>query len=39
MGTWDFELDLEVESYNRFQDVVMDIKEKFPDIIKIMSSA
>ena len=34
MGTWDFELDCEVESYDRFQDIILNIKEKFPDIVK-----
>ncbi|MBU0898752.1 MAG: winged helix-turn-helix transcriptional regulator [Nanoarchaeota archaeon] len=34
MGSWDFELDFELENYDKFQKVIMDIKEKFPDIIK-----
>lgn len=34
MGTWDFELDMELESYDQFQDIILDLKEKFPDIIK-----
>jgi len=34
MGTWDFELDFELESYNQFQDMILDLKEKFPEIIK-----
>lgn len=34
MSSWDFELDLELESYDKFQDVLLDLKEKFPDIIK-----
>jgi len=34
MGNWDFELDLEVENYEKFQDVILELKEKFPDIIK-----
>lgn len=34
MGTWDFELDLELESYDQFQDTILDLKEKFSDIIK-----
>lgn len=34
MGAWDFELDCEVASYDRFQDIILDIKEKFPDILK-----
>ncbi len=34
MGAWDFELDCEVENYDRFQDIILDIKEKFSDIIK-----
>ena len=34
MGAWDFELDCEVEDYDKFQDIILNIKEKFPDIIK-----
>jgi len=34
MGNWDFEIDCEVISYDRFQDILLDLKEKFPDIIK-----
>ena len=34
IGNWDFELDFELESYDKFQDIIMDLKEKFPDIIK-----
>ena len=34
MGNWDFELDFELESYDKFQDIILDLKEKFPDIIK-----
>lgn len=34
MGSWDFELDFEIESYDRFQDVIFDLKEKFSDIIQ-----
>jgi len=34
MGTWDFELDFEIESYDRFQGVLFDIKEKFSDIVQ-----
>jgi len=34
MGSWDFELDCEVESYDRFQDIILDLKEKFPHLIK-----
>lgn len=34
MGSWDFELDFELESYDKFQDIILNLKEKFPDIIK-----
>ena len=34
IGTWDFELDLELESYDEFQNIILDLKEKFPDIIR-----
>jgi DNA-binding Lrp family transcriptional regulator len=34
MGTWDFEIDLELENYDRFQGIIFDLKEKFSDIIQ-----
>ncbi len=34
MGNWDFELDMELQSYDEFQDIILDLKEKFSDIIK-----
>jgi Lrp/AsnC family transcriptional regulator, leucine-responsive regulatory protein len=34
MGSWDFELDCEVENYDRFQEIILNIKEKFSEIIK-----
>lgn len=34
LGSWDFELDLELESYDAFQDVVADLMERFPDLIQ-----
>lgn len=34
MGAWDFEVDCEVENYDRFQEIILDLKEKFPEIIK-----
>lgn len=34
MGNWDFELDMELESYDKFQEIITEIKEKFPDIIR-----
>ncbi len=34
IGAWDFELDLEIENYDRFQEVIFDLKEKFPGIIQ-----
>lgn len=34
LGNWDFELDFELESYDKFQDIILDLKEKFSDIIK-----
>ncbi|MBU2442531.1 MAG: Lrp/AsnC family transcriptional regulator, partial [Nanoarchaeota archaeon] len=33
LGPWDVELDMEVSSYDRFNEVMMDIKEQFGDII------
>ena len=34
MGSWDFEVDCEVTSYDRFQEIILDLKEKFPDMIR-----
>ncbi len=34
MGNWDFELDMELENYDTFQNRLFELKEKFPDIIK-----
>jgi len=34
IGNWDFEIDFELESYDKFQEILSDLKEKFPDIIK-----
>ena len=34
LGNWDFELDLELENYDEFQDVMLNLREKFPSIIK-----
>ena len=34
MGSWDFELDFEIESYDKFQGIMFDMKEKFSDIIQ-----
>lgn len=34
LGNWDFELDFEIESYDKFQEIILDLKEKFPDIIR-----
>ncbi len=34
MGAWDFEIDFELESYDRFQEIMFGIKEKFSDIFQ-----
>lgn len=34
MAAWDFELDLELESYEAFQNALLELKEKFPDVIR-----
>src|SRR3989339_1117313 len=34
MGSWDLEIDFEIDSYDKFQEIILDLKEKFPDIIK-----
>jgi Lrp/AsnC family leucine-responsive transcriptional regulator len=35
MGAWDFEIDFEIESYDRFQEVMFGLKEKFSDIVQL----
>jgi DNA-binding Lrp family transcriptional regulator len=34
LGTWDFEIDFEIESYDKFQERMFEIKEKFSDIVQ-----
>lgn len=34
IGAWDIELDFELESYDKFQEIIFDLKQKFPDLIK-----
>lgn len=34
LGTWDFEIDFEIESYDMFQKRLFEIKEKFSEIIQ-----
>lgn len=34
IGSWDAELDMEVSGYERFNEVVMDLRQKFSDILK-----
>ncbi len=34
LGSWDFELDFELESYDRFQEFTFELKEKFPDLVR-----
>lgn len=34
VGSWDFEIEFEVESFERFNDIMKNIREKFPDLIK-----
>jgi len=34
IGAWDFEIDFELESYDRFQEIMFGIKEKFSDIFQ-----
>ncbi|MBS3106117.1 winged helix-turn-helix transcriptional regulator [Candidatus Woesearchaeota archaeon] len=34
LGSWDFELDFELEDYDAFQDALLNLKEKFSDIIR-----
>lgn len=34
MGNWDFELDFELDNYDSFQDIILNLKERFPDLIR-----
>ncbi len=34
IGAWDIELDFEIEDFNTFHDIMLDIRDKFSDIIK-----
>ncbi len=34
LGSWDFEIDFELPSYDEFQESIMRLKERFPDIMK-----
>ncbi|MDD5133030.1 MAG: Lrp/AsnC family transcriptional regulator [Candidatus Nanoarchaeia archaeon] len=34
IGSWDAELDMEVSNYERFNEIMMELKQKFSDIIK-----
>ena len=34
MGNWDFELDLELNNYDELQEVILLLKENFPEIIR-----
>jgi len=34
IGAWDFEIDCEVNSYDDFQNIILRLKEEFPDVIR-----
>jgi len=34
VGSWDFEIEFEVEDFERFNEIMKKIREKFPDLIK-----
>jgi len=34
IGNWDFELDFELKNYDEFQEVILQLKEEFPSVIK-----
>ncbi|MFC1752401.1 Lrp/AsnC family transcriptional regulator [Thermoproteota archaeon] len=34
VGSWDAELDMEVKDYERFNEIMMDLRQRFSDIIK-----
>ena len=38
LGPWEFEIDIEVESAEKFRDIMMDIKTAFNDILKEYSA-
>ena len=38
LGSWEFEIDLEVEDAEQFRDIMMDIKTRFNDILKDYSA-
>src|SRR3989338_2070563 len=38
LGPWEFEMDIEVESAQKFRDIMMDLKTKFKDIIQDYSA-
>jgi len=38
LGSWEFEIDMEVESAQQLREIMMDLKTKFKDIIKDYSS-
>lgn len=34
IGPWDLELDFEIENFNKFHEIMLDIRDKFSEIIK-----
>lgn len=34
VGSWDFEIEFEVKDFQKFTEIMKDIKEEFPDLIK-----
>ncbi|MFA6461453.1 MAG: Lrp/AsnC family transcriptional regulator [Candidatus Woesearchaeota archaeon] len=34
IGAWDLEMDFEIEDFNTFHQIMLDIRDKFPEIIK-----
>ena len=34
VGSWDLEMDFEIEDFNKFNKIMLDIRDKFSDIIK-----
>jgi len=34
IGSWDMELDFEIEDFNKFNQIMLEIRDKFSDIIK-----
>ena len=34
IGSWDLEMDFEIEDFNKFNKIMLEIRDKFSDILK-----